>query len=90
MKKTLIFLLTLVFGAGMARADVLAEWTFNDNSSLAAALGSSGVAAGATVSGLAFNASLPSLRSSPTSCLLSGRKNTVHHKNIRRAKTKDK
>ena len=54
MKKTLIFLLTLVFGAGMARADVLAEWTFNDNSSLAAALGSSGVAAGATVSGLAF------------------------------------
>ena len=32
-------------------------------------------------------ASLPSLCASPTLCLLSGRKKTVHHKNIRRAHT---
>lgn len=40
-----------------ARAATIAEWTFNDNSSLALALGSSNVASGLTVTQLNVNAS---------------------------------
>ncbi len=56
MKKTHISLACLgMMTTASLQAAVLAEWTFNDTSSQAAALGATSVAAGTTVSGLCFN-----------------------------------
>jgi len=55
MKKSLLLIITFACVARIANADVLGEWNFDDNTSLATALGSSSVAEGIVVSGLLFN-----------------------------------